>query len=358
MAKNCTLFVVALAIAYFAPAVAAQVSGTAFAIAPGLLVTNQHVVAGCRSIEAVVADGRRTGSIVDADSQIDLALLRVSGIKGATARLRRGGSIRLGESVFVFGFPLVGALSSSGNFTSGLVSALRGLKDAPGELQITAPVQPGNSGGPLIDSSGLVIGVVQAKLDAIRTAIAIGDIPQNVNFAISRDVLVKFLAKNKVSFAEGAVSKPLDTERLAELAQSFTYRVVCNPQSATKRPAPVVRHQPNAPQPEVTKRSPAELEKAEARASVIQKIKETRAGAQKLLELHEAERKRAEERYEQLKDRYYKGLASRNDTLEAEQELLRAMARIDEDKRWIAETDQAMAEVLERDQVLRRDQGK
>src|SRR5581483_1911429 len=147
------------------------------------------------------------GSIVDADSQIDLALLRVSGIKGATARLRRGGSIRLGESVFVFGFPLVGALSSSGNFTSGLVSALRGLKDAPGELQITAPVQPGNSGGPLIDSSGLVIG----------------------------DVLVKFLAKNKVSFAEGAVSKPLDTERLAELAQSFTYRVVCNPQSATKR---------------------------------------------------------------------------------------------------------------------------
>ncbi len=127
----------------------------------------------------------------------------------------------------VFGFPLTGSLSSGGNFTSGLVSGLRGLRDAAGEIQITAPVQPGNSGGPLMDASGLVIGVVQAKLDALRAARVTGDIPQNVNFAISLDVVADFLAKNRVAFRDGVPAAPLDTARVAELAQSFTYRVEC-----------------------------------------------------------------------------------------------------------------------------------
>ena len=132
----------------FAPYAVAQISsGTAFAVAPGLLVTNQHVVEGCASVEVVASDGRRTGAVVDADALIDLALIRVTGLKGATARLRSPRSVRLGEAVMVFGFPLSGSLTSGGNFTSGLVSGLRGLRDAAGEIQITAPVQPGNSGG-------------------------------------------------------------------------------------------------------------------------------------------------------------------------------------------------------------------
>ena len=136
----------------FAPYAAAQVSsGTAFSVAPGLLVTNQHVVDGCASVEVVASDGRRTGAVVDADALIDLALIRVTGLKGATARLRSPRNVRLGEAVMVFGFPLSGSLSSGGNFTSGNVSALRGLRDAAGEIQITAPVQPGNSGGPVMD---------------------------------------------------------------------------------------------------------------------------------------------------------------------------------------------------------------
>ena len=225
----------------FTPYAAAQVSsGTAFAVAPGLLVTNQHVVAGCSSVEVLAADGRRAGAVVDADALIDLALIRVTGLKGATARLRSPRNVRLGEAVMVFGFPLSGSLSSGGNFTSGLVSALRGLRDAAGEIQITAPVQPGNSGGPLMDASGLVIGVVQAKLDALRTARITGDIPQNVNFAISLEVLADFLAKNRVAFQDSSSSAPLDTARVAALAQSFTYYIECRgrSQQATAKPAP------------------------------------------------------------------------------------------------------------------------
>ena len=203
-------------------------SGTAFAVAPQLLITNLHVVSGCATIEVLASDGRRVGSVVNSDPQLDLALLRVSGLKGASARIRNPRTIRLGETVMVFGFPLSGSLSSGGNFTSGLVSALQGLRNAAGEVQITAPVQPGNSGGPLMDAAGNVIGVVSSKLDALRSAIASGDIPQNINFAISLDVLADFLVSNKVPFGESSRSTPLDTARVAEMAQEFTYRVECN----------------------------------------------------------------------------------------------------------------------------------
>lgn len=225
-----SVMMTALAIAA-SGAIAQTSSGTAFAVAPELLVTNQHVVAGCSSIEVISANGRRKGSVVVADADIDLAILRVDGLKGSTARLRNPRAVRLGEPVMVFGYPLAGALSSGGNFTSGLVSALRGLRDAAGEIQITAPVQPGNSGGPVMDASGLVIGVVQGKLDAVRSARATGDIPQNVNFAISLEVLAYFLTKNKIAFHDAALSEPLDTARVADLAQNFTHRVECRGRS-------------------------------------------------------------------------------------------------------------------------------
>lgn len=178
---------------------------------------------------------------MNVDARADLALLRVNGLEGETARLRRPHTVRLGESVMVFGFPLAGSLSSGGNFTSGHVSALRGLKDAEGELQITAPVQPGNSGGPLLDASGLVIGVVQAKLDALKAAISTGDIPQNVNFAIALDVLAVFLAKNGIAIRDGTPSAPLNTVEVAELAQRFTYQITCRKTIRhTEVPAPAL----------------------------------------------------------------------------------------------------------------------
>ena len=97
MAKNFFCFIGAVAMACFAPGATAQVSsGTAFAVAPELLVTNEHVIDGCTSVQVIAEDGRRTGSVVDSDAQIDLALLRVTGIKGSTARLRKPRNIRLG----------------------------------------------------------------------------------------------------------------------------------------------------------------------------------------------------------------------------------------------------------------------
>ncbi|NBY18018.1 MAG: serine protease, partial [Betaproteobacteria bacterium] len=133
-------------------------TGTAFLVAPDLLVTNRHVIQSCAAVDVYTAEGKRPAQVQVADAAVDLALLRVPGLRGTPVKLRTPRSIRLGETVFVFGFPLSGSLTSGGNFTSGLVSGLRGLHDAPGDIQITAPVQPGNSGGPLLDAAGQVIG--------------------------------------------------------------------------------------------------------------------------------------------------------------------------------------------------------
>lgn len=202
-------------------------SGTAFSVAPEVLITNRHVVKGCSSVDVISSDGRRTGSIGPADADIDLAILRVSGLRGTTARLRDPTNVLLGEPILVFGYPYAGDLSSSGNFTSGVVSALRGLRDSANEIQITSPIQLGNSGGPLMDSSGLVIGVVQSKL-SLNAVRVLRDIPQNVNFAISLEALTRFLAKHKVAFRSTTRSPPLDTASVAEMAQKFTHRIECN----------------------------------------------------------------------------------------------------------------------------------
>jgi peptidoglycan hydrolase-like protein with peptidoglycan-binding domain len=228
----------------------AQSSGTAFVVAPGLLVTNHHVIDGCGAIEVVAADGRRPATVVDSVQQIDLALLRVYGLRGGVASLRTKSATLLGESATVFGFPLGGALSSTGNFTTGVVSSLRGLRDAAGEIQITAPVQPGNSGGPVLDRSGLVIGVVQSKLDALKAVRATGDIPQNVNFAVSLDVLADFLAKHNVQFNSVERQPALETTQVAEIAQSFTYKISCTTASRTATAPKPQTPSPAAPAPD------------------------------------------------------------------------------------------------------------
>ena len=233
--------------------VAAQSSGTAFVVAPGLLVTNHHVIEGCGAIEVIASDGRRPATVVDSVQQIDLALLRVYGLRGGVAPLRTLSPALLGEPATVFGFPLGGALSSTGNFTTGVVSSLRGLRDAAGEIQITAPVQPGNSGGPVLDRAGAVIGVVQGKLDALRAVRATGDIPQNVNFAVSLDVLADFLSKNSVSFTATDRQAALETTQVAEMAQTFTYKISCTAPSraaAAPKPSAPPTTAPAAPTPD------------------------------------------------------------------------------------------------------------
>ncbi|MSP39306.1 MAG: hypothetical protein EXR70_12520 [Deltaproteobacteria bacterium] len=97
----------------------------------------------------------------------------------------------------------------------------------------------------------------------------------------------------------------------------------------------------------------SDSELARARTDVIQKIREARAGGQKLLELHDAERLKLAAQYEERRDQYYMGLISREEALRAENAWVEAIIKVDEDKRWLAETDMAMTEYSLRDELLR-----
>jgi S1-C subfamily serine protease len=94
-------------------------------------------------------------------------------------------------------------------------------------IQTTAPVQPGNSGGPLLDQSGNVLGIISSQLDALRIAEAIGKIPQNINFAIKASVVRAFLDANGVEYRTASSIAKLDSTVIADQARKFTFAVEC-----------------------------------------------------------------------------------------------------------------------------------
>jgi serine protease Do len=210
--------------------------GPAFFVTQTHILTNFHVVDGCRVVTfSIPGAPYYAGRVAAFDSTNDLALIRLNetadNLRPSVIPALRS-RVRLGESAFVFGYPLSGLLPSAGNFTSGSISSLSGLGDDIGKIQISAPVQPGNSGGPLLDIYGNVVGVVVAKLNAGRLSQLIDDIPQNVNFAIKASVAISFLEANNVGIAPfsegGAALQPTD---VAERARQFSVQVTCRRQN-------------------------------------------------------------------------------------------------------------------------------
>lgn len=204
-------------------------SGTGFFIAPDTVVTNFHVVNGCVELRLRKSGGDLGPARVVATSRSDdLAALRASSPSKSFLKLRVGAPLKPAEPVLVFGYPLAEALSSAGNTTLGNVTALTGLRDDSRFIQISAAVQPGNSGGPAVDEAGRLMGVVVAKLNAVAVARITGDIPQNVNFAIKVSTLVNFLEANNVAYEPAPVAaRELPVTERAQRAEASSIQVEC-----------------------------------------------------------------------------------------------------------------------------------
>jgi TPR repeat protein/S1-C subfamily serine protease len=204
-------------------------TGTGFVVSrAGHVLTNLHVVGDCALVRTGRSDAdSEKAAIAAVDNENDLALLLPPAGTHAVATFRQGGGVRPGDSVVAVGFPLQGLLASSTNVATGTVSALAGIRDDIRYLQISAPVQPGNSGGPLLDLSGNVVGVVVAKLDALKVAEATGDIPQNVNFAIKDSVARSFLDAKGVEYDAAPSDQALTAAEVGERAAAFTVLVEC-----------------------------------------------------------------------------------------------------------------------------------
>ena len=127
----------------------------------------------------------------------------------------------------VAGYPLRDVLASGTNVSIGSVSALAGFGDDRRLIRVAAPVHPGNSGGPVLDSAGNAVGVVVSKLDAITMARATGDIPQNVNFAVSAGAARAFLDSEGVAYETAPSGEGHPPDEVAAAARAFTVVVEC-----------------------------------------------------------------------------------------------------------------------------------
>jgi len=203
-------------------------SGTGFYISRDTIITNFHVINGCAEMH-IRKNGAEQGSarVVATSQADDLAVLRSATTSQSFLKLRAGAPIKPAESVLVFGYPLAGALSSAGNTTLGNVTALTGLRDDSRYIQISASVQPGNSGGPAIDDSGRLMGVVVSKLNAVAIARVTGDIPQNVNFAIKVSTLASFLEAHNISYEADTAPHELSNVQRAERAETSSTQLEC-----------------------------------------------------------------------------------------------------------------------------------
>jgi len=185
-------------------------TGTGFLVADGRVMTNHHVVDNCNRLILRTPTGHWLAAVPPArmDAALDVAVLNVPGLVGPTVAFRTGPTIRRGEGVVAYGFPLAGLLSSDPKLTRGEINGLRGLGDNPNQFQISAEVQPGNSGGPLVDMQGNIVGVVVSKLNAQAVSRRTGDIAQNVNFAVQGQAALGFLRRAGVNARTAESSGP------------------------------------------------------------------------------------------------------------------------------------------------------
>lgn len=171
--------------------------GTGWPIAEGLVVTNHHVIAGHNDIVLIRTDNRRVNaSILEVDAENDLALLRVDDVDSLPPALMIASKqATLGTKVFTIGYPHPDIMGSQPKLTDGIVSATSGLQDDKRTYQITVSLQSGNSGGPLINMQGKVVGIVASKLSAVSVFRWTGDLPQNVNYAMKSGLLLDLLER-------------------------------------------------------------------------------------------------------------------------------------------------------------------
>ena len=204
-------------------------TGTGFFVSTaGHIVTNNHVINDCDQVKVRNDNGKVDYAVpIGSDDKNDLALLKLNGKGYKWATFRGSEPLRLGEEIVTIGYPYYGVLSNTPSVTTGNVTAMAGLLNDTKMIQISAPVQQGNSGGPVIDRSGNVVGVVTSKLNALRVAKLTGDIPQNVNFSIKSALVTSFLDAFQIDYHKAPSSAELKVVDIASNVKASVVLVEC-----------------------------------------------------------------------------------------------------------------------------------
>lgn len=156
--------------------------------------------------------------VVNKNKDLDIAILKLRGkISPAfmPLSLRINKANKLGEEVLTIGYPMSKMLGNNARLSKGLISSTTGQKDDPNQIQFSAEVQPGNSGGPLFDSDGVVVGVVSGTLNPWKMVQSTGGaLPQNVNFAVKADIIL-----NSIKSSDETIHKKISTNHNLTIEQ-------------------------------------------------------------------------------------------------------------------------------------------
>jgi S1-C subfamily serine protease len=199
----------------------------------GHIFTNYHVIGKANTISIVTYENGQLTSklpatVISKDQRTDLAILQCKGWKpaeGAPATpppVVSSSNCKLGDQVFVLGYPLPGTVSSNVKYTKGDVSDMAGLDDDSSKIQHTAQIQPGNSGGPMALMDGRIIGVIVSSLSEMYAMKTSGALPQGVNFSIKSDYVLTQASIAGIDVPKGQAS----SEPVAHV-KAYTVQIMC-----------------------------------------------------------------------------------------------------------------------------------
>ena len=195
------------------------VSGTAFFInKSGNLLTNQHVVEGCSGQKINYLNKEYDADIIATDKKLDLALLKIKIKPKNYISFARDGPKKL-QTIYVAGYPLGKGLSDDLKINDGKINALKGYKNNSNEIQIDAAVNPGNSGGPIVNKQGNLIAIAVAGLSK--------DVTEGINFGIKSSAARNFLDSNKVKPEKALYSRDLSLGKIVSLLEDTTVYTFC-----------------------------------------------------------------------------------------------------------------------------------
>ena len=198
-------------------------SGTGFFVTDdGVIITNYHVIEGAKEILAIYPSEKKEfiATLLSVDPANDVAILRINA-QTIAAPLASYCNVLKGEEVLTLGYPLISLQGQEQKANFGRVNSLSGIQDDPRFIQIDVPVQPGNSGGPLINKRGEVVGVVSATLNQIVALRTSGTLHQNVNFAVKIDYILPTL---RIALKNQQLAVPISTTAILEMTEIISLR--------------------------------------------------------------------------------------------------------------------------------------
>jgi S1-C subfamily serine protease len=195
-------------------------SGTAFFInSKGYLLTNNHVVEGCKLQQVKYNNKDYEAKIIATDKTLDLALMKIEAKPKNYLNFSESSPEKL-QKVYVAGYPFGKGLSDDLKISSGIVSSVKGFDDNSNEFQLDAAINPGNSGGPIVADTGELIGIAVAGFAKDKS--------EGINFGIKSLSAVAFLKTNNIDPETSIMTFGMNNKKLLQLLEESTVYTYCN----------------------------------------------------------------------------------------------------------------------------------